>query len=124
MRLKQHYLNTLVDKYTKPEISSKEDPNQTKGYISGVVSDESGPLPGVSVMIKGKNKGVQTDFDGKFKIKAKKGDVLIFSFVGMKTLKLKVKKDNTYRIKMVYDNNSLDEVVVTAYAFEYSGAIC
>ncbi|RUA08286.1 MAG: alpha-2-macroglobulin, partial [Flavobacteriia bacterium] len=47
--VKQRYLNTLVDKYTKPEISSKEDPNLTKGYISGIVSNESGPLPGVSV---------------------------------------------------------------------------
>ncbi len=112
---KQRYLNGLVDKYTKPEISSKDDQNLTKGYIFGVVHDETDVLPGVNVIVKGTNIGVQTDFDGKFKIKSKKGDVLIFSFVGMKTLKLKVKKDNTYRVKMVSDNNSLDEVVVTAY---------
>jgi hypothetical protein len=51
--------------------------------ITGVVSDGNGTLPGANVLIKGSKSGVQTDFDGKYSLKAKTGDVLVFSFVGM-----------------------------------------
>ena len=55
--------------------------------VSGVVSDETGTLPGVSVIIKGTSAGTQTDFNGKYAIKAKQGDVLSFSYMGYKTTK-------------------------------------
>ncbi len=54
--------------------------------ISGTVTDESGPLPGVSVIIKGTTTGTTTDFDGNYLINANKGDVLVFSYVGYDTL--------------------------------------
>jgi len=44
--------------------------------VSGTVSDSSGTLPGVSVAIKGTNNGTQTDFNGKYSISVKQGDVL------------------------------------------------
>jgi hypothetical protein len=47
--------------------------------VSGTVSEESGPLPGVSISIKGTSKGTETDFDGKYSITAKEGDILSFS---------------------------------------------
>jgi hypothetical protein len=54
--------------------------------VSGVVSDNAGmPLPGVSVLVKGTKTGTQTDFDGKYSIKASSSQILIFSYVGMKT---------------------------------------
>ncbi|MFV0247906.1 MAG: carboxypeptidase-like regulatory domain-containing protein [Tenacibaculum sp.] len=53
--------------------------------ITGTVSDESGPLPGVTVLIKGTSQGTQTDFDGNYNIKAKTDNILIFSYIGMKT---------------------------------------
>ncbi len=53
--------------------------------VSGVLSDDSGPLPGVSILIKGTSRGTETDFDGKYSIECNVGDVLVFSFVGMKT---------------------------------------
>ena len=53
--------------------------------ISGTVSDNSGPLPGVSIVIKGTTIGTETDFDGKYSIKAKSGNVLIFRYLGYKT---------------------------------------
>ncbi|WP_343330477.1 SusC/RagA family TonB-linked outer membrane protein [Polaribacter staleyi] len=82
--------------------------------VSGTVSDSSGTLPGVSVAIKGTNSGTQTDFDGKYSINAKQGDVLSFSYVGYKTYEKTVGNSNTINIAMVEDNNVLDEVVVTA----------
>ncbi|CAM1341930.1 SusC/RagA family TonB-linked outer membrane protein [Tenacibaculum aestuarii] len=81
--------------------------------ISGTVSDESGPLPGVTVLKKGTTQGTETDFDGKFSIQAKTGDVLVFSFVGMKTTERIIGTSNTINVSMVSDN-VLDEVVVTA----------
>ncbi|GFD80318.1 SusC/RagA family TonB-linked outer membrane protein [Tenacibaculum sp. KUL118] len=81
--------------------------------ISGTVSDETGPLPGVNVLIKGTTSGVETDFDGKFSIKAKTGDTLIFSFVGMKTVEKIVGTTNVINLTMASDN-VLDEVVVTS----------
>src|SRR4051794_31673326 len=54
--------------------------------ITGTVSDNSGlPLPGVSVLVKGTQSGAQTDLDGKYLIKASPKDVLVFSYIGMKT---------------------------------------
>jgi TonB-linked SusC/RagA family outer membrane protein len=54
--------------------------------VSGTVSDNAGmPLPGVSVLVKGTKSGTQTDFDGKFTIKASASQVLVFSYIGMKT---------------------------------------
>ncbi len=112
--IKRQYLREVVNKYTKPSINSSNDQSKEKGFIYGVVYDESDELPGVNVMVKGTNNGVTTDFDGKFKIKAKKGDILIISFIGMGTMELKIKKDNFYSIKMIGSEESLDEVVVTA----------
>ena len=83
--------------------------------ISGVISDNSGlPVPGVNVILKGTTTGSQTDFDGKYSISAKKGDVLVFSFLGLKTQQVTVGASNTVNITMVEDTAVLDEVVVTA----------
>ncbi|WP_338359791.1 carboxypeptidase-like regulatory domain-containing protein, partial [Yeosuana marina] len=83
--------------------------------ISGVISDNSGlPIPGVNVILKGTTTGSQTDFDGKYSINAKTGDVLVFSFLGLKTQQVTVGASNTIDITMVEDTAMLDEVVVTA----------
>lgn len=50
--------------------------------VSGTVSDETGTLPGASVVVSGKSMGVVTDIDGNYTIKVKKGDKLVFSYVG------------------------------------------
>ncbi|MCI2229778.1 SusC/RagA family TonB-linked outer membrane protein [Polaribacter sp. MSW13] len=82
--------------------------------VSGIVSDSSGTLPGVSVVIKGTKKGTQTDFDGKYSIKAKQGDILSFSYIGYKTIEKKVDGSNTINVAMEEDASVLDEIVVTA----------
>ncbi len=81
--------------------------------ISGTVSDEAGPLPGVTILKKGTTQGTETDFDGNYTISAKVGDILVFSFVGMKTTERTVSTSNTINVVMANDN-VLDEVVVTA----------
>ncbi|MNJ96424.1 TonB-dependent Receptor Plug Domain protein [compost metagenome] len=82
--------------------------------ISGTVADESGlPLPGVSIAIKGTTNGTQTDFDGKFQIKASPTDILVFSFMGMATQEVPATATN-FNIILKDDATQLETVVVTA----------
>ncbi len=79
--------------------------------ISGVVSEENGPLPGASVLIKGTSNSVATDFDGNYIIQAKKTDVLVFSYVGYVRQEVTVGDQTTINVILASDN-ILDEVVV------------
>ena len=80
--------------------------------VTGSVSDNTGmPLPGVSVLIKGTKSGTQTDFDGKFSIKASPSQVLVFSYIGMKTQEVAA-SSTTFSIKLKDDSVELGEVVV------------
>ena len=84
--------------------------------ISGTVTAESDgtPLPGVNVVIQGTAKGSQTDFDGNYSIEASIGDVLEFSFIGMKSKSVNVTDTNTLNVVLTDDALSLDEVIITA----------
>ena len=66
--------------------------------VTGSVTDESGPLPGVNVLIKGTTVGTQTDFDGNFSLTANVGDVIVFSYIGMATIERTVGASNTYDV--------------------------
>lgn len=84
--------------------------------ITGLVSDEFGaPLPGVNVLVVGTATGTQSDFDGNYSITANEGDVLRFSYLGLKTVDIEVGSTTTLNISMEEDVNSLDEVVVVGY---------
>ncbi len=91
--------------------------------ITGTVSDETGPLPGVSVIIKGTTVGTETDFDGNYSIKADNGNVLRYSFVGMSTVSRTVGTDNIINLTMIASENTLDEVVITGYGIKKRGDI-
>ncbi len=84
--------------------------------ITGVVTDESNvPLPGVNVMVKGTNTGTQTDFDGNYSIEAEPGEILVFSFIGTKTIELVVSDSANYNVQLEESAADLDEVVVVGY---------
>ena len=84
--------------------------------ISGRVtsSDDNSSLPGVSIAVKGTSKGVTTDGDGKYKIAANKGDVLLFSFIGFTAQSVTVGSQTVIDLSMKPDASQLEEVVVTA----------
>ena len=83
--------------------------------ISGTVSDSSGSLPGVSVLVKGTNKGSESDFDGKYTIQASAGDVLVFRYLGYKMVEKAVSSSNQINITLEANASILDEIVITAY---------
>lgn len=88
--------------------------------VTGTVTDTSdgSPLPGVNVLVQGTTNGTQTDFDGNYTIEVAEGNVLVFSYIGMRAQSITVGSSNTVDVQMVVDENQLDEVVVTALGLE------
>jgi TonB-linked SusC/RagA family outer membrane protein len=90
--------------------------SQTK-QISGTVSNkEDGlPMPGVTVSVKGTTLGSNTKVDGKYSISVSENQILVFSFIGMKSQETPVAGRTTIDIVLESDLMNLDEVVVVGY---------
>ncbi|MDT0559430.1 carboxypeptidase-like regulatory domain-containing protein [Ichthyenterobacterium sp. W332] len=89
--------------------------SQEKTITGAVTSADDGlPLPGANVIIKGTTRGEQTDFDGKYSIKASAGEILVFSYVGFKNVEVLISASNIIDVSLEI-SEALDEVVVTGY---------
>jgi TonB-dependent SusC/RagA subfamily outer membrane receptor len=84
--------------------------------VSGKVtsSAENGILPGVSIVVKGTSKGTTTDSNGEFKVSVPNNATLIFSYIGYLRKEVKVGTSNILNVSLDNDDNTLNEVVVTA----------
>ena len=91
--------------------------------ITGVISDSSGALPGVSVTIEGGTSGTETDFDGKFTIKTNTGAILVFRYLGYKIIKKTVGTSNVINVQMMEGGEELEEIVVIGYTNKKRGDI-
>lgn len=84
--------------------------------ISGTVTDANQePLIGVSVTIQGAKTGVVTDLDGAYSIQAKSGDILVFSYIGMKPVEVVVASQTNINVVLEDDAKVLSETVVIGY---------
>jgi len=85
--------------------------------ISGdVKSNKDGELlPGVSIVVKGTTQGTITDQNGTFTIQAKPSDVLVFSFIGYKSLEMPVAGETRLHVLLSEEISFIDEVVVVGY---------
>jgi len=87
--------------------------------IKGKVADEKGgPLPGVSIIVKGTQRGTTTDGNGLFTLDITDGDkdaVLIFSFVGYISKELPIGTRTSFDISLEADTKALEELVVVGY---------
>lgn len=100
-----------------PAVSSLQaNPAQDK-TISGVVrsATDNEPLVGVSVLVKGTTNGTITDFDGKYSLSVKTGDVLVFSYIGYVTQGVTITNQTTLNVTLKEDTETLEEVVVVGY---------
>lgn len=89
---------------------------QQKKHVSGNVLDANGmPLIGASVIIKGTNTGMITDIEGNFSLEAQPGDIIVISYIGMKSAEVKVPANGQIRVMLKEDSQLMDEVVVTGY---------
>jgi len=82
--------------------------------VSGIVSDASGPLPGVTIMIKGSTVTTVSDLEGKYTIFAGAADVLMFSFVGYANAEAAVDGRSVINITLAVDATQLEEVTIDA----------
>ncbi len=87
---------------------------QQRTVTGTVVSGDNAPIPGASVIIKGKTTGTQTTGDGKFSIEANRSDILVISAVGYTTQDVKVGNSSTISVTLERENGELQAVVVTA----------
>ena len=87
--------------------------------VTGVVADADGPLPGVTVVVKGTNNGTTTDVDGKFGLSVQ-GDnaVLVFTYTGYETMEIGVGSQSSISVLLQPSASVLSEVVVTGYTVE------
>lgn len=86
--------------------------------LNGVVTEKpSGfPMPGVSVSVQGTTTGTTTDFNGNFNLtNIKKGDKIVFSFIGFVQEIITFNDQKTISIQMAEDASELEEVVVVGY---------
>lgn len=99
------------------ELPKEKLPVKIQKIVSGVVTDENKiPLPGVTVMVKGTNKGTSTDIDGKYMMSIpEESPVLVFSYVGYISKEVKVGDKPKVDIQLMPDVSALDAVVVVGY---------
>ncbi len=86
---------------------------QEQRTVSGKVSDGNTPMENVTVAILNTNTATATDKEGFYRLPIVTGDKLQFSYMGMKTMTIRV-EDVTRILNpiMVPDVNVLDEVIV------------
>lgn len=84
--------------------------------VSGTVTDDQFPLPGVNIIVKNTTNGTTTDFDGNFTLNdVSPSDILVFSYVGYKSLEVPVGSQTSLTVVMTEDAAALDEVVIVGY---------
>lgn len=85
--------------------------------VTGTVlsAEDNMGIPGASITIEGTNLGTSTDFDGKFKIEAKQGNVIIISFIGYITQRITVGSQKTINVTLKTESTELKEIVVVGY---------
>ncbi|MHC5353448.1 SusC/RagA family TonB-linked outer membrane protein [Myroides sp. LJL115] len=96
--------------------------------ITGVVYDDTGALPGVSVLLVGTDHGAMTDFDGKFSISVEDSSVLLFSYIGYLDQRITVGTKQVLEVHLKEDLQTLEEVVIqvpygTANRKTYTGSV-
>ena len=77
--------------------------------VTGIVSDASGPLPGVSILIKNTERGTTTNFHGNYSLKANSNDTLVFSLIGMKRQKIRAEK-NEINVQLEESDESMEVI--------------
>ena len=84
--------------------------------ISGTIIDgeSNEPLIGAGILVKGAGRGTITDIDGKYSLEVKRGETLVFSFVGYQNQEVAITNQRTLNIALrVSEANNLNEVVIT-----------
>lgn len=102
--------NLLLLLFFIPLVSFSQN---TERIITGYVTDMGMPLSNANIIIEGTDRGVKTDSKGKYSIETRTKDILVFSYVGMKSLRILIEDvTKTLNVSLYPEVHQLDEVVV------------
>ncbi|MES2486290.1 MAG: alpha-2-macroglobulin family protein [Bacteroidota bacterium] len=99
--------NKYIDYVPKRQLTSSGDVT-----VTGIVSDNIGPIPGVTVTIAGTSEGTVTDLDGKYVIYAAKGEKIAFSYLGMETQKFDIPANGILNVEL---EDEIENIIVDKY---------
>jgi len=110
-------LTSALNLFATLPDSSSDLQQEVQKKITGTVTDMNGqPIPGVTVSVKGTTTGTLSDSNGKFEVNVtSQSNILIFSFIGMKTQELTVGNTNIFNVVLEDELFGLNEVVVIGY---------
>ena len=93
--------------------------------VKGVVTsaDDGQPIPGATVVVKGKTTGVITNLDGAYSLKVPGNSTLIFSFVGLKSQEVAVNNRTTINVVLASATEAIEEVVVVGYGTQKKSVV-
>jgi TonB-dependent starch-binding outer membrane protein SusC len=107
---------TIILKKGSNNEATTSEKNALGTPVTGVVLDEKNePLVGVSIKVKGSNRGTTTNGEGKFSIELEKNDVMVVSYVGYLSQEVKLGNQTNFNISLQPDSQNFDEVVVVGY---------
>ena len=121
-----HYLNFVHSSSSNQRVVSKKNRypyNPGVSKVTGTVVDQTGyPLPGANVVIKGTDKGTQTDFDGNFSLEVvPSGRALVVSYIGFQSEEIPIYA-SIMNVQLEEDISALEEVVVVGYGEDAFGS--
>lgn len=113
-------VNNDVFVTTKDEEQNQEEntaPVQEAWTIKGKITAEDSPsgVPGVTIVIKGLNRGTVSDIDGNYELEVNRGDILLFSYIGYQSEEITISNQTQLNIDLTIDLGELQEVVVIGY---------
>ncbi|APZ45090.1 alpha-2-macroglobulin [Polaribacter reichenbachii] len=113
----QQYLNKIALKFEKEnQESTFVKSGKFNGTIQGKITDKNKqPIAGANILVKGTQKVAITNFDGKYSIKSKKGDVLSFNYLGYQSIEIKTADFSILNVALAENLEDLDEIVVVGY---------
>ncbi|MBP6446013.1 MAG: TonB-dependent receptor [Saprospiraceae bacterium] len=124
----QHYvIKTSSQTEEKQDVNTNLTPSKTASNVkaikekkvSGIITDENDqPAIGVTVLVKATGEGTITDFNGEYEIEVPENGVLVFSFIGYKTVEMPVAGKSKIDLKLEVESTKIEEIVVVAYGVQ------
>ncbi len=114
MNIKATILLVLFSVLSLASVDAIAQDRTVQGTVTS--SEDGEPLPGVTVLVQGTNRGTTTGTDGTYSIEVPEGNnILVFSFVGFRTQQIEIDGRNTIDVVMQTDIQQLSDVVVVGY---------
>ncbi|MGJ8736313.1 SusC/RagA family TonB-linked outer membrane protein [Zobellia laminariae] len=115
-----HASSDLTESSLENDLTS----NPIQQTVTGTVSDATGPLPGVTILVKGTTNGTSTDFDGNYSINIDDDQTtLVYSYIGYSSKEVQVDGKSEINVTLEEDAALLDEVVVLGYSTKKKGEV-